>query len=63
MAFIVPSTVLRALHTVSVFISQQTYYDAFLATSTDEKSQTHRFLKTCELKRVVSDRAGIPHSF
>lgn len=42
MVFTVPSTVLGALHTVSVLISQQTHNYVLLAPFTYEKTQTHR---------------------
>ena len=42
MVFTVPSTVLGALHTIPVLISQQTRNYILLAPFTYEKTQTHR---------------------
>lgn len=41
--FIVPSTVLGALHIISVLIPPRLYNYALLAPSTDEKVKTHKF--------------------
>lgn len=62
MVFIVP-TVLRALYTVSVLISQQTYNYVLLAPFTDGKTGTQILENSSKLKMVVSHRARIPHAF